>query len=134
MDWPKSEVAAYLFGGHEPPGRLITTAHEFVIIDSEQMFSTNPCDLTETRWWNNPDGSPSVSGRRLTSQVCRDLCRLSEFDLQEALRIPETVSVEQLWPIAPKLNASRAFARLFWQAGDPQCGQASSGHWPPRDP
>jgi hypothetical protein len=113
LDWPKSEIAACLFGGNEPPGHLVTTAHEFVIIDSEQMFSSDPSDLTETRWWNNTDGSPSGSGRLLTCEVCRDLCRLSQPELEEALRIPSTLSVTQLWPIAPKLNASREFARRF---------------------
>jgi hypothetical protein len=113
LDWPKSEIAACLFGGNESPGCLITTAHEFVIIDSEQMFSSGRSDLTETRWWNNPGGSPSVSGRWLTCEVCRDLCRLSQPELKEALRIPDTVSVRQRGPVARKLNASRAFARRF---------------------
>lgn len=50
MDWPKSEIATCLFGGNELPGFLITTDHELIIIDSEQMFSNAPCDLTETNW------------------------------------------------------------------------------------
>lgn len=113
MDWPKSQIAACLFGGNEPPDRLLTTAHELVIIDSEQMFSTDPCDIRETAWWNDRNGSPSESGRRLTLEVCRDLCELSPLDLQEALQIPEGVSVEQPWPIAPKLAASHEYARHF---------------------
>ncbi|MBI5753490.1 MAG: hypothetical protein HZA59_15305 [Hydrogenophilales bacterium] len=113
LDWPKSEFAAYVFGGNEPPGRLFTTAHEFVIIDSEQMFATGPCNFDTAHWWNEPDGRPSISGRALALEVCSDLAALSEYQVQEALREPYGVSVRKLWPIAPKLRESRRFAAEF---------------------
>lgn len=113
LDWPKSQFAACLFGGGEPPDKLFTTAHEFVIIDSEQMFSSSPCTLEDTNWWNRPDGSPSLAGRALALEVCRDLCSLSEFDLDEALAIPKAILVQQEWPIAPLLKASYEFAAEF---------------------
>jgi hypothetical protein len=113
MDWPKSEIAAALFGANEPSDRLVTTAHELVIIDSEQMFSTSPGDPSETNWWSYADGRPSASGRRLTRDVCRDLCMLSELNVQAALQIPEGIIIDQLSPIAPILMASREVARRF---------------------
>ena len=113
LDWPKSEFAACLFGGNEPPGRLFTAVHEFVIIDSEQMFSTGPCELDGTSWWNRPDGQPSSSGRALALEVCREVSCLSEADVEDALLIPKGVSVRKQWPIAPKLRASRKFATDF---------------------
>jgi hypothetical protein len=113
LDWPKSEYAAYLFGGNEPPGRLFTTAHEFVIIDSEQMFSTGPCAFDTAHWWNEPDGRPSPSGRALAAEVCSDLTSLTEGEIENALRVPEGIRVRRRWPIAPKLRASRQFAVAF---------------------
>jgi hypothetical protein len=113
LDWPKSEYAVYLFGGNEPPGRLFTTAHEFVIIDSEQMFSTGPCAFDTAHWWNDPDGEPSQSGRALAAEVCADLASLSERDIEDALLIPQGIKVRKRWPIAPKLRASREFAAFF---------------------
>jgi len=110
LDWPKSEFAAYLFGGNEPPGRLFTTSHELVIIDSEQMFATGPCNFETARWWNEADGSPSSLGRTLSLEVCADLTALSESKVQDALRVPVGVSFRELWRIAPKLKASRRFA------------------------
>ncbi|MGA4239432.1 hypothetical protein ACI2TX_21820 [Ralstonia nicotianae] len=116
LDWPKSDFAACLFGANEPSDRLFTAAHEFVIIDSELMFSTGPCRLEGTRWWNLADGNPSPSGRALAAEVCREFCQLSAADIQGALWIPDGIKVQKKWPIAPKLTASRAFAAKFLQA------------------
>ena len=63
MDWPKSVIASYVFGGSEPPDRFFTSDHEFVIIDSEQMFATGPVCFDSDRWLVNDDESPSVLGR-----------------------------------------------------------------------
>ncbi len=110
LDWPKSEFAACLFGANEPPGKLITVNHEFVIIDSEQMFSTEPCPLDGTVWWNLPDGSPSPAGRALALEVCRELNGLTSSDIEDALSIPASITVQQRWPIAPILHRSHEFA------------------------
>lgn len=113
MDWPKSEYAAYLFGGGEPPGRLFTTEHEFVIIDSEQMFSTGPCKFDTAHWWNNPDRQPSRSGRELAAQVCADLASLTTREIEDALRVPKGVQIRESWPIARNLQASYEFASSY---------------------
>jgi hypothetical protein len=113
LDWPRSEIAAALFGGNEPPGRFFTSQHEFVIIDSEQMFSTDPTDVTETQWWNRSDGIPSFSGRQLTIEVCRQVGQLSDADLADVLAKPEGVVIEELWPIASRLKKVRQFAHRF---------------------
>jgi hypothetical protein len=113
LDWPKSEIAAFVFGGHEPPGRLFTKAHEFVIIDSELMFATNPCPFDSALWLTDPEGRPSRSGMALALEVCRELAALPPLAVKEALRVPENVTVRKRWPIAPKLKASRRFAAEF---------------------
>lgn len=113
LDWPKSEYAAYLFGGNEPPGRLFTTTHEFVIIDSEQMFSTGPSTFETSHWYNEPDGKPSQCGRALAVEVCADLTALTERDIEDALLIPQEISIREQWPIAPRLRSSRLFAASF---------------------
>ncbi len=119
LDWPKSDFAACLFGANEPPGYLFTTAHEFVIIDSEQIFATKPVPLSGAYWWNRPDGSPSHTGRAVALNVCREFSSLSAADLAEALSIPETVSVRQQWSISERLKASHAFAAEFVASNAP---------------
>lgn len=68
IDWPKSEIAAHIFGGNEPPGRLFTVEHEFVIIDSEQMFSTNPSNLDSSHGCGSQMDHPLSLERRWPSK------------------------------------------------------------------
>lgn len=110
MDWPKSEIAAYIFGGNEPPGRLFTLSHELVVIDSEQMFSTGPCDFLNSLWLRLPSGESSPSGRRLAIEVCADIGNLKPENIEIALSVPPGFTVDLSWPIAPKLRASVRFA------------------------
>jgi hypothetical protein len=112
-DWPKSEYAAYLFGGNEPPGRLFTTAHEFVIIDSEQMFATEPSSFENDLWLFDAEGLSSASGRELALQVCLDLIALTDQDFTNALSIPNGIRIRENWPIEPLLNSSREYAASF---------------------
>lgn len=114
LDWPKSDFAACLFGANEPSGHLFTIDHEFVIIDSEQMFSTDPCAFDCTGWWRRPDGCQSIPGKELALEVCRNFCDLSLADIEGAIAIPEGISVQQTWPIAARLKASRRFAMEFF--------------------
>lgn len=113
LDWPKSEFAAYIFGGNEPPGRFFTTNHEFVVIDSEQMFSTGPCPFDTSCWLVQPNGSPSQSGKLLAIEVCKDVSKLPNKLIAQALAVPKEVQIELLWPIAPKLHKSIEFATAF---------------------
>jgi hypothetical protein len=113
LDLPKADFAACLFGANEPPGHLFTANHELVLIDAEQMFSTGPCELDGTAWWNLPDGRPSLSGRALAYEVCRELCSLSPSQIKDALSVPQGVNIEKRWPISPKLKASKKFAENF---------------------
>lgn len=113
LDWPKSEISAYLFGGSEPPGRLFTKAHEFVIIDSELMFATAPSSFDSSPWLSNSEGQLSRSGNALALEVCQNLASLSILEIEEALRIPVSIAVQETWPIAPILHASRRFADKF---------------------
>jgi hypothetical protein len=66
-----------------------------------------------TSWWNKHDGSPCLSGRRLTLEVCSSVGRLSDNDLSKALAIPNGVRICELWPITLNLKASHDFARRF---------------------
>lgn len=113
LDWPKSDFAACLFGANEPSGHLFTIDHEFVIIDSEQMFSTGPCAFDCTGWWRCSDGRQSIPGQELALEVCRNFCELSLADIEDALAIPERISVQKKWPILAKLKASREIAMEF---------------------
>lgn len=43
----KCEIAIHIFGANEPCGYFYTPEHEFVIIDSEHVFSTQPAPIEE---------------------------------------------------------------------------------------
>lgn len=113
FDWPKSEYAACLFGGNEPPGQLFTADHEFVIIDSEQMFSSGPGSLQSAFWWTEPNGQASKRGQTLAFEVCNDFASLSDSAIQEALQSPKDISIRKLWSIASILKKSRKSANEF---------------------
>jgi hypothetical protein len=113
LDLPKSEIAACLFGGYEPSGRLFTKSHEFVIIDSERMFSTDPYSLDSSPWLKDAEGRPSRSGIALALEVCQDLAALTPIVIEEALYVPENIAVQETWPVAPILYASRRVADEF---------------------
>jgi hypothetical protein len=110
IDWPKSELAAYLFGGNEPPGRLFTVNHEFVIIDSELMFSTGPCPFDGSPWVQNA-ASELGGGCGLAVEVCRDFAALSASTVAEALALPPGIVIEERWPIAPLVHRSLIYAQ-----------------------
>lgn len=112
IDWPKSEMAACLFGGNEPPGRLFTKSHEFVIIDSELMFSSLPSSFDCTTWWGEVE-CPRLSGLELAHEVCSEFIALGESSLEAALALPPGVSIEERWQIAPLVRESLAYALSF---------------------
>jgi hypothetical protein len=113
-DFPKSELATCLFGGHEPPGWLITTDHEFVILDSELMFSTEPCGFDSTRWWGAPHSSQRIIA--LSKAVCDEFLRVAHQGLDPFLRVPSGVIVDQNWSIAGILDLSTSMAKRIIQA------------------
>lgn len=111
-DWPKSELAACLFGGNEPPGRLFTMAHEFVIIDAERMFSSGPCSFESTRWWGDKS-DPNPSGLELAREVCTELVALGNHSLNTVLALPPGLRVQERWPIAFFVRKSFSYALAF---------------------
>jgi hypothetical protein len=113
LDWPKSEFATYLFGGHEPPGRLFTAEHEFVIIDSELMFSTSPGNFDDVDWLYEPDGSPSSKGCSLAIDVCRNFASLPEDTIEDALSVPKGFRNCNRKYISSILKKSRKFAANY---------------------
>ena len=117
LDWPRGEFAACLFGANEPPGRLLTSNHEHVIIDSEQMFATGPCELTGTTWLRDSDDAPSSTARALALEVCRDLSMLTMHDIECSLRIPVGVEFHQPWSIEINLKESWRFSAEYCATG-----------------
>jgi hypothetical protein len=113
LDWPKSEFATYLFGGHEPPGRLFTTRHEFVIIDSELMFSISPSNFGDIDWLYEPDGSRSIKGFTIAIDVCRNFLSLSEDTIEAALSAPKGIRNCNRKYISSILKQSRKFATNY---------------------
>ena len=108
-----SEIAAPIFGANEPPGRLFTTDHELVIIDGEQMFSTQPSDARVTSWWRRPDGSPSTAGMRLTRNVCSAVGSLSNRNLLDCLAIPSGIKIRSRLSISKIVFQAKAYCERF---------------------
>ena len=87
-----------MFGANDGPDSLITTDDEFVIIDSEQMFSTCPTPFANTLWWD------TAGGRELAAQMCREVASLTPDQFEDALRRPSGVRL-------PSVTKFAAFAR-----------------------
>jgi hypothetical protein len=114
MDWPKSYIAASLFGGNEPPGRLFTASHEFVIIDSELMFINGPSNIEESIWVSGADGElPSPAGKRLAKEVCEELLSLPETEIRFALTVADGVQIDKQSRIGQLLRESLAYAEIY---------------------
>lgn len=113
MDWPRSEIAAVIFGAEEEPGHLFTTDHELVVIDSEMMFSYPPSDPHGAGWWRRNDGSPSTAGMRLTREVCSAIGSLSDQVLSDCLAIPSGIEIRLRWDICTIVSQARASCRDF---------------------
>jgi hypothetical protein len=115
-DWPKSQFAAYVFGANETSDMLFTAQHEFVIIDSEQMFSTGPCRFEELRWLHGQTGDAYRKGVALAAETCADIANLTSVELTRALAVPQGVKIDQRWSIAPKIKQSIKFASSYLQS------------------
>lgn len=115
IDWPKSELAAYIFGANESPEPLFTVDHELVIIDSEQMFSSGPSSFENLSWLKRPDGSRSQSGHELAMDVCAEVCSLSEEFITNALLIPKEIDIELRWSLEARVHKSIEFAKAYLQ-------------------
>lgn len=110
LDWPKSEFAAYIFGANEPSDRLITSQHDFVIIDNEQMFSTGPCSFESARWLQGVDGIAYSKGQDLAAETCAQVASITSQKLSDVLTIPRDIKVHQKWSIAKLIKQSITFA------------------------
>lgn len=116
IDWPKSELAAYIFGGNEPSGKFFTMGHEFVIIDSEMMFSTGPCSFEMASWLKQADGTFSEIGMSLAIDVCKEISMLPTDFVAQALTVPHDISIKSHRLIEPRLRASIQFATEYAKA------------------
>jgi hypothetical protein len=119
IDWPRSEVAAFLFGANEPCGRLLTTDLTNVIIDSELMFSTNPDLSLDTTWLRADRAARDGQGLELTLEVCASVAGLSTTDLMALAAPPVGVEIKYQKKIERILGAAREGARRTLQLGRP---------------
>jgi hypothetical protein len=104
LDGPRSEIAALLFGSNDGPEALFTPDHRLVIIDSEQMFSISPTDLTKSGWWRTRSGEMSKQGIDLTTDVCKavtglGLCTKSAgWKTVSPSFLPNQLGLQPMWP------------------------------------
>lgn len=111
IDWPKSEIAADLFGANECSGKFFTVNHEFVIIDSEQMFSTCSQDLNLNSWVLM-DNMCSIGGYAVAVEVCREITSLPNTIIQKALEIPKGIYIDERWSIGERVNGAIKYASI----------------------
>ncbi len=98
-DLIKCDIAAYLFGANELCGYFFTPDHGFVIIDSEQMFSTESKPIEQSDRLNCGDGI------NLAIEVCEEIASLNEKMLSQILKIPDGVNIEENWSIKNILDS-----------------------------
>ena len=123
IDWPKSQLAAYIFGAYEPPGVFFTIDHEFVIVDAEMMFSSEPCSFEMDSWLKHADGSFSEIGMSVAVNVCKEISMLPADLVAQALTVPHDISIRSQGLIESRLRAGIQFASEFTRAHDSrQCG------------
>ena len=112
LDLPKSDIAACIFGAGEPSGRFFTASHDFVIIDSEQMFASGPGCLSEITWDMNREDTDL---HELKIETCWNIQNLSESTIQRSLDIPSDIHLDELWSIGDRIKASRKAINCFLQ-------------------
>jgi len=99
IDWVRGEMLGYLCDMHEPPGRLFTTAHEFVQVDNELMFTNGSADLRECHWLKRESGAWSEAGIDEALRLCAAVANLPESVLARAAEIPDGFPVEIPWDV-----------------------------------
>ncbi len=104
MDWPKSVIAACIFGAGEPSDRFFTDSHKFIIIDSEQMFQSNPGNFNQTSWDTNHE---NIELQEIKIETCRNIAGLPESIIQRSLEKPNGINFKESWPIKDSLNSTR---------------------------
>ncbi|MFZ2282200.1 MAG: hypothetical protein WAW39_30670 [Prosthecobacter sp.] len=107
IDWPKAELAVYLFGGSEPPEKFFTPSHEFVMIDNELMFAQGPERFDTSEWWE------TAAGKHLAFQICQEFLALPDAVVKQALEATEFVDREMSDWVASCLADSKRFAARF---------------------
>ena len=112
LDWPKSDIAACIFGAGEQSGVFFTDSHNFVIIDSEQMFSCGPGNLNQTAW---DKGCIDPELQKLKVETCKEIQNLSNKTIQKSLNVPEKVNFEMPWSISDRIKSSRVMVNNYLQ-------------------
>jgi hypothetical protein len=111
IDWPRSDVAAALFGAGEVCGRLLTAAMSNVIIDSEQMFASMPDSTLSTCWLQADATTGERKGLDLTLEVCESVAKLSASEFSAFVKAPPHVTIQLQQPIMPVLIEAKRVAR-----------------------
>jgi hypothetical protein len=116
-DWIRADMLAYLCGANEPSDRLITKDHEFVVIDNEQMFSTDPVDVLECDWFRGATGEQSSRAIEIAGALCSRLAQTTDEEIALFSSIPRGYVVNELWSVHGRMVASRNAARRYVDAG-----------------
>lgn len=106
-------MLAHLCGANEPSGRLITPDHYLVLVDNEQMFSTQPADLWTCGWLLNKEGVPSSLGIEIATELCERIVDVADKEFYALAAYPGTCRVELPRPIERLLRAAKHAAGEF---------------------
>ena len=116
-DWIRADMLAYLCGANEPCDQLITKDHQLVIIDSEQMFSTDSVELRDCDWFESTNGDKSTRALQIADALCSRLAKTTDFELGLFSAVPDGYVVNQLWSIGERMLSARRAARRYTEDG-----------------
>lgn len=102
----RGDILGHLCGQLEPHGHLITSNHEYVMIDNECMFHNGPC-LNRYSWLNEPAVQPVIL------DVCNRLVSLSEDELGVISAIPNGYAVSGARDLFKAVCAAKSAAAEY---------------------
>ena len=111
LDLARGDMMACLCGANEPSDRLLTCNHEFVMVDNERMFSSDPSSPMKCRWIERPSGQVSEHGLTLERELCFAFAGVTDSEISKLCCIPPGYHVEERWSISDKLICARDKAK-----------------------
>ena len=109
LDKVKVDMLSYIFGANETSEILPSKDGRIYIIDNEQMFSGSPSDLFGCPWFRD-DNDIAL---KIAVNLCRDVYRILDSELECILAIPGEYVVQEKWSIKDILIEARNYIEGF---------------------
>lgn len=118
IDYILKDFMCDIFGGHEPSEYLFGIDHKLYIIDNEQMFQrSGPAGRISSKWLTGENNTNSKQGIKLLQELCHKIISISDHELMQISKYPESYKVDMLWDILPILHKGRELAQSILTKG-----------------